>query len=138
MVFIFYFICNFINLIIHDFTCHVSRDNTEIDRHHINQQVKNRKSASQIQPYRERRIFFPQRQRCSDCFMLNTGDSAFVLVSSALVLIMTPGLAFFYGGMVRRKNVLSTMMASFFIMGLASVLWCLWAIPSHSEATSAE
>jgi len=57
--------------------------------------------------------------------LLNNGDTAFVLMSSALVLLMTPGLAFFYGGMVRRKNVLNTMMSSFFIMGLASVMWVL-------------
>lgn len=57
--------------------------------------------------------------------MINTGDTAFIMISSALVLIMTPGLAFFYGGMVRRKNVLNTMMSSFFIMGLASVLWVI-------------
>ena len=54
---------------------------------------------------------------------LNFGDSAFVLVSTALVFLMTPGLAFFYGGMVRRKNVLNTILSSFFICGLASVLW---------------
>lgn len=54
---------------------------------------------------------------------MNTGDMAFVLIASALVFFMTPGLAFFYGGMVRRKNVLNTMMSSFFIMGVASVLW---------------
>ncbi len=56
---------------------------------------------------------------------INTGDTAFVLISTALVLFMTPGLALFYGGMVKRKNVLSTIMASFFIAGLASVLWVL-------------
>lgn len=54
---------------------------------------------------------------------INTGDTAFILMSSALVLFMTPGLAFFYGGMVRRKNVLNTIINSFFIMGLASVMW---------------
>lgn len=54
---------------------------------------------------------------------INTGDTAFMLVSTALVFFMTPGLALFYGGMVKRKNVLSTIMASFFIAGLASVLW---------------
>ncbi|MHB8062698.1 MAG: ammonium transporter [Ruminiclostridium sp.] len=54
---------------------------------------------------------------------INTGDTAFVLISAALVFFMTPGLALFYGGMVKRKNVLSTIMASFFICGLASVLW---------------
>jgi Amt family ammonium transporter len=57
--------------------------------------------------------------------IMNTGDTAFMLVSSALVLFMTPGLAFFYGGMERRKNVLNTIMSSFFIMGLASALWVL-------------
>lgn len=56
---------------------------------------------------------------------MNTGDTAFMLIASAMVLFMTPGLAFFYGGLVRRKNVLNTMMSSFFIMGLASVLWVL-------------
>lgn len=56
---------------------------------------------------------------------INSGDVAWVLVSSALVLFMTPGLAFFYGGMVRRKNVLNTMMSSFFIMGVASVMYVL-------------
>lgn len=54
---------------------------------------------------------------------MNSGDTAFIIISAALVMIMTPGLAFFYGGMGRRKNVLNTMMSSFFIMGLAGVLW---------------
>ncbi|MDP2892290.1 MAG: ammonium transporter [Bacillota bacterium] len=54
---------------------------------------------------------------------INSGDTTWVLVSSALVLLMTPGLAFFYGGMVRRKNVLNTMMSSYGIMGLASIMW---------------
>lgn len=54
---------------------------------------------------------------------INYGDTAFVLVSSALVLLMTPGLAFFYGGMVQRKNILNTILSSFFICGLASILW---------------
>ncbi len=56
---------------------------------------------------------------------INTGDTAFIVISAALVFFMTPGLALFYGGMVKRKNVLSTIMASFFICGLASVLWVL-------------
>lgn len=56
---------------------------------------------------------------------MNTGDTAFILIASAMVLFMTPGLAFFYGGMVRRKNVLNTIMSSFFIMGLASAMWVL-------------
>ncbi|OJU13154.1 MAG: ammonia permease, partial [Clostridiales bacterium 43-6] len=57
--------------------------------------------------------------------MINTGDTAFMLVSCALVLFMTPGLALFYGGMVRRKNVLNTIMSSFVVCGLASILWVL-------------
>ena len=48
---------------------------------------------------------------------INTGDTAWVLISTALVMLMTPGLALFYGGLVRRKNVLSTIMHSFFILG---------------------
>lgn len=56
---------------------------------------------------------------------INFGDSAFLMICSAMVFIMTPGLAFFYGGMVRRKNILNTLMSSFFICGLASVMWVL-------------
>jgi Amt family ammonium transporter len=56
---------------------------------------------------------------------LDTGDTAWMLVSAALVLFMTPGLALFYGGMVRAKNVLSTIMQSFFAMGLVTILWAL-------------
>ena len=54
---------------------------------------------------------------------MNTGDTAFMLICSALVFFMTPGLAFFYGGLVRRKNVVNTMMACVSIMGLAVVMW---------------
>src|SRR4030095_11029577 len=54
---------------------------------------------------------------------LNTGDTAWVLASSALVLLMTPGLAFFYGGMVRSKNVLNMLMMSFIAMSLVTVIW---------------
>jgi Amt family ammonium transporter len=57
---------------------------------------------------------------------INSGDTAWVLVSAAMVMLMTPGLAFFYGGLVRRKNVLSTIMHSFFILALVSVTWVLW------------
>jgi len=56
---------------------------------------------------------------------VDTGDTAFVLVSAALVMWMTPGLALFYGGMVRGKNVLNTIMQSFFIICFVSVLWIL-------------
>ncbi len=56
---------------------------------------------------------------------INAGDTAFVLVSAALVLLMTPGLAFFYGGLVRHKHVLTIMMQSFIAMGVVSILWLL-------------
>ncbi|GAC1314939.1 MAG: ammonium transporter [Acidimicrobiales bacterium] len=56
---------------------------------------------------------------------MNSGDTAWVLVSAALVLFMTPGLAFFYGGMVRSKNLLAMLMQNFFSMGLVSVLWAV-------------
>ena len=58
---------------------------------------------------------------------LNAGDTAWVLMSSALVLMMTaPGLALFYGGLVRRKNVLATLMHSFILLAMISVQWVLW------------
>jgi Amt family ammonium transporter len=57
---------------------------------------------------------------------LDTGDTAWVLVSSALVLFMTPGLALFYGGMVRAKNVLAMLMQNFFAMGIVTLLWVLF------------
>ena len=57
---------------------------------------------------------------------VNTGDTAWVLASAALVMLMTPALAFFYGGMVRQKNVLATIMQSFVIVALISVQWVLW------------
>ena len=57
---------------------------------------------------------------------VNTGDTAFILVSAALVMLMTPGLAFFYGGMVRGKNVLNTLMQSFVAVAVISVQWILW------------
>ncbi len=58
--------------------------------------------------------------------MISSGDTAWMLVATALVMLMTPGLALFYGGMVRSKNVLGTMMHSFMCLGLVSVLWVLF------------
>ena len=58
--------------------------------------------------------------------VLNSGDTAWVLASTALVLLMTPGLAFFYGGMVRAKSVLNMMMMSMATIGIVSVLWVLY------------
>lgn len=54
---------------------------------------------------------------------MNTGDTAFMLIATALVMFMTPGLAFFYGGLVRAKNALSTILQSFICLGLVSLIW---------------
>ena len=58
--------------------------------------------------------------------MINAGDTAFVLLSAALVMLMTPGLALFYGGMVRRKNVLGVLMQCFIVLSLISIQWVLF------------
>ena len=69
----------------------------------------------------------PEAKGRATCLAVNTGDNAWVLVSAALVLLMTaPGLVLFYGGLVRRKNVLSTMMHSLFLMGMVSLLWVVY------------
>ncbi len=57
--------------------------------------------------------------------MIDPGDTAFMLVSTALVMLMTVGLAFFYGGLVRRKNVLAIMMQSFVAFGIVTAVWVL-------------
>ena len=59
----------------------------------------------------------------SDGTPIDTGATAWMLTSTALVLLMVPGLAMFYGGLVRSKNVLGTIMHSFVAMGIISVLW---------------
>ena len=56
---------------------------------------------------------------------INTGDTAFVLICAAMVCFMTPGLAFFYGGPVRKKNVLTIMMQNFISMGIVTLVWVL-------------
>src|SRR3989344_3278110 len=58
--------------------------------------------------------------------MINSGDTAWVLISFALVILMTPALGFFYGGMVRKKNILSTLMLSVALLVLISVQWVLF------------
>ena len=58
--------------------------------------------------------------------MVNSGDTAFILIAAALVLLMIPGLALFYGGLARQKNVGSTIMYSFATMGIVGVVWVLW------------
>lgn len=57
---------------------------------------------------------------------INAADTVWVLVSAAMVMIMTPGVAFFYGGMVRRKNFLSTLMMCFVTLGLIGLLWVIY------------
>jgi Amt family ammonium transporter len=57
---------------------------------------------------------------------LNAGDTAFIIISAAMVLLMTPGLAFFYGGMTRAKSVLNMMMMSFIALATVPVVWVLW------------
>ncbi|MGQ9812754.1 MAG: ammonia channel protein, partial [Dissulfurimicrobium sp.] len=57
---------------------------------------------------------------------MNSGDTAFMLIASALVMFMTPGLAMFYGGLVRSKNVLATIMQSFINLGIVSIIWVVY------------
>src|SRR5688572_1620265 len=68
-------------------------------------------------------IFVPAVSNFADNGAYSTADIAWLIVATALVFLMTPGLAFFYGGMVHRKNVLSTMMKSFVATGIVSILW---------------
>jgi len=71
---------------------------------------------------------------------MDQGNTAFILIAAALVLLMTPGLAFFYGGLVKAKSVISMMMMSFGAMGLIGVLWVVYgyaiAFPSTAEGTT--
>ncbi len=67
---------------------------------------------------------------------INSGDTAWMLVSCALVLLMTPGLAFFYGGLVRSRNILNTMMMSLILMGIVGVTWVLWGYSLAFEVSS--
>src|SRR5690242_1328292 len=68
-------------------------------------------------------LFVPSLASFNDAGKYNTADISWLLIATALVFLMTPGLAFFYGGMVHRKNVLSTMIKSFVAAGIVSVLW---------------
>ncbi len=68
-------------------------------------------------------VIFPQLPKSINAENISAADTAWMLTSTALVLIMTPGLAFFYGGMVNKKNVLSTMLQSFICMAVISVIW---------------
>jgi ammonium transporter, Amt family len=72
-------------------------------------------------------LLLPTLVQAQEASKINAGDTAWVLMSSALVLMMTaPGLALFYGGLVRRKNVLGTLMHSFILLAMISVQWVLW------------
>lgn len=68
-------------------------------------------------------IFVPLFPDFDGSKVYNFADISWMLISSALVLLMTPGLSFFYGGMVGKKNVLSTMLQSFIATGIISVMW---------------
>src|SRR6266508_2794052 len=70
-------------------------------------------------------VFFKAAPQAVTGGPLNSGDVAWMLTATGLVLLMTPGLSFFYGGMVRSKNVVSTMLQSFVAMGVISILWIL-------------
>src|SRR5688572_5192813 len=65
-------------------------------------------------------------QNTGEAMNIDTVDTAWVLVATALVMVMTPALAFFYGGMVRKKNILSTLNLSFIILALISIQWVLF------------
>lgn len=68
-------------------------------------------------------IVLPEVKQAKIGGPISTGDTAWLLTATALVLLMTPGLPFFYGGMVRKKNVISTMLQSMVAMGVVSILW---------------
>src|SRR5690349_24205717 len=70
-------------------------------------------------------LALPALASAADPVKVDSGDTAFVLVSAGLVLLMTPGLAFFYGGLVRAKNVVHTMILSLVCMALVGVLWAV-------------
>jgi Amt family ammonium transporter len=71
-------------------------------------------------------LVLPGTAAAADGSAIDPGDTAWMLMSTALVMVMLPGLALFYGGLVRRKNVLSTIMHSFFGLALVSIVWVLW------------
>ncbi|MEC4676192.1 MAG: ammonium transporter [Nitrospirota bacterium] len=71
-------------------------------------------------------LFSPVIATAAEASTINAGDTAWLLMSTALVMLMTPGLAFFYGGMSRQKNVLGTIMHSFILLCVISVIWILW------------
>jgi ammonium transporter, Amt family len=77
----------------------------------------------------------PATVAAADGTGISSGDTAWMMIATALVMVMLPGLALFYGGLVRSKNVLSTIMHSFFGLALVSVIWVLWGSASRSGRT---
>jgi Amt family ammonium transporter len=77
-------------------------------------------------PYLKGEVLLSREKLTMDEIVLNSGDTAWVLTCTALVLLMTPGLAFFYGGMVRVKSVLNMMMMSMITVGIVSLLWVIY------------
>lgn len=71
-------------------------------------------------------LILPGVSFAEEAAQIDTGDTAWIIVSTIVVMLMTPGLAFFYSGMVRKKNVLATLMHSFFTLCIISVVWVLW------------
>ena len=71
-------------------------------------------------------LVLPSMAWAADTPVIDTGDTAFIIVCAAMVMIMTPGLALFYGGMVRKKNILSTIMLSFIVLCVISIVWALY------------
>ncbi len=69
---------------------------------------------------------YPCVARAAEGVQISAGDTTFVMLSAALVMLMTPGLGLFYGGMVRTKNVLGTIMQSFAVLGIITLQWSLW------------
>ncbi len=76
--------------------------------------------------------------REEETIMFDTGSTAFMLVSTMLVLLMTPGLAFFYGGLSRRKNVVNTMFMSFVVIGIVGIVWivCGWSFAYGGDGSN--
>ena len=72
-------------------------------------------------------VALPALAAAADPVTVSAGDTALVLVSAGLVLLMTPGLAFFYGGLVRAKNVVHTMVLSLVCMAIVGVLWAFFS-----------
>ena len=83
-------------------------------------------NARVSQPNRDQPAQQTGTQESLESSGINSGDTTWMLVSTALVMLMTPGLALFYGGMVRRKNVLGTIMQSFAALGIITVQWVLF------------